>query len=361
MTVTEHTFKSDRHTTHYLADGPEHGPLLVFVHGWPELAISWRHQLPAFAALGFRCIAPDMRGYGRSTVHRALEAYALREIVADMIDLLDHLGRETAVWVGHDWGSGVVWSIASHHPARCAAAASLCVPYATIERGLGALIATVDRRQYPADQYPAGQWDYMCFYEEHFETATRHFDADPARTIKALFRAGAPEKRGRIGNSAVVRRNGGWFGPAGVAPDLPRDERVLTEADLRAYAAALARNGFFGPDAWYMNHARNVEYAREAVNDGRLEMPVLFVGASHDYVCESVDSRLAEPMRPLCADLTMARIDSGHWMAQEKPVEVNALLCRWMATRVGGHWPGQGGGHRDVSAVSPASTAGAAS
>lgn len=339
MTITEHTFKSDRHTTHFLAAGPVDGPLLVFVHGWPELAISWRHQLPAFAALGFRCIAPDMRGYGRSTVHGRIEDYAQREIVADMLELLDHLGRASAVWVGHDWGSPVVWNIARHHPKRCVAVASLCVPYDTIERGLDALIATVDRRLYPAEQYPAGQWDYMCFYEESFERATQGFDADPYRTVKAIFRAGAPEKRGQPSRTALVRRNNGWFGPENVAPALPRDDKVLTEADLCAYASALARNGFFGPDAWYMNHARNARFTREAAGDGRLAMPVLFVGASYDYVCDTVDSGLAESMKPLCADLSLARIDSGHWMAQEKPVELNAVLCRWLATRVGGHWP----------------------
>ena len=76
MTVTEHTATSGRHTTFYLAAGPEDGPLLIFVHGWPELSISWRHQLPALAALGFRCVAPDMRGYGRSSVPGRQEDYA---------------------------------------------------------------------------------------------------------------------------------------------------------------------------------------------------------------------------------------------------------------------------------------------
>ncbi|MEZ5738494.1 MAG: alpha/beta fold hydrolase [Burkholderiaceae bacterium] len=68
MPITEHTFQSDR-TTGYLACGAPQAPLLIFVHGWPELSRSWRHQLPAFAALGFRCIAPDMRGYGRSSTY----------------------------------------------------------------------------------------------------------------------------------------------------------------------------------------------------------------------------------------------------------------------------------------------------
>ena len=128
--VTEHVAASARHTTGYLACGPEDGPLLVFVHGWPELSISWRHQLPFFGALGFRAVAPDMRGYGRSSVYPRHEDYQLRESTADMIELLDSLGRERAVWIGHDWGSPVVWSLASQHPDRCHGVANLCVPYA---------------------------------------------------------------------------------------------------------------------------------------------------------------------------------------------------------------------------------------
>ena len=103
--------RSARHTTHYLAAGPTDGPLLIFVHGWPELSLSWRHQLPVFAGLGFRAIAPDMRGYGQSSVYREHAAYAQSEVVADMLELLDGLGRKRAVWIGHDWGSPTVWNL----------------------------------------------------------------------------------------------------------------------------------------------------------------------------------------------------------------------------------------------------------
>ena len=127
--MTEHFTKTDRHASFYLACGPETGQLIIFVHGWPELSHSWRHQLRCFAALGFRCIAPDMRGYGRSSSYRTHADYALQHSVHDMLDLLAHLGRERAVWVGHDWGSPVVWNLASHHPERCQAVANLCVPY----------------------------------------------------------------------------------------------------------------------------------------------------------------------------------------------------------------------------------------
>jgi len=90
--VTEHTVKTDRHTTGYLACGPQDRPLLVFSHGWPELSLSWRHQLPAMAALGFRCIAPDMRGYGRSSTYTRHEDFAQELIVQDMLGLLASLG-----------------------------------------------------------------------------------------------------------------------------------------------------------------------------------------------------------------------------------------------------------------------------
>jgi soluble epoxide hydrolase/lipid-phosphate phosphatase len=150
--ITEHTLKTARHTTFYLACGPEDGPLIILVHGWPELSISWRHQLPCLANLGFRAIAPDMRGYGRSTVHKESSAYTLEAVVGDMIELLDAHDREQAIWVGHDWGAPLVWSIASHHPDRCVAIANLCLPYYTLERGVEACIGLVDRDVYPVDE-----------------------------------------------------------------------------------------------------------------------------------------------------------------------------------------------------------------
>ena len=336
--ITEHVVRGRSHTTAYLAAGPEDGPLAIFVHGWPELAISWRHQLPVLAALGFRAIAPDMRGYGRSSVYREHAAYAQELIVADMVELIDGLDRERAVWVGHDWGSPVVWNIASHHPDRCHAVANLCVPYRTIELGFEATVALVDRNVYPRDRYPVGQWDYMLYYQESFDLATASMDANPYNVAKLLFRKGDPSGFGKPGFTSQVRASGGWFG-GGPPPDVPRDDDVVSEEDLSAYASALARNGFFGPNSYYMNHAANGAYAKSAKNDGRLDMPVLFVAARYDYTCETVTSKLAGPMREYCRDLTETIVDGGHWLAQERPREVNAALVKWLATRVGDAWP----------------------
>lgn len=344
--ITEHTLRTDRHTTGYLAAGPVDGPLLFFVHGWPELSISWRHQLPVFAGLGFRVIAPDMRGYGRSSTFDQLDAFCQREIVADMLELHDHLcgPAPDAIWVGHDWGSPVVWNIASHHPDRCRAVASLCVPYGILEGGFDALVELVDRDVYPEDEYPVGQWDYMLYYRDDFERAGEVLGANAYNTVKALFRKGDPDRVGTPSMSAGIRAGGGWFGGVDEFPDLPMDPDVVTEADLRFYAAALDRNGFFGPDAWYMNHEANAEYGREAVNDGRLDMPVLFLHARYDYTCETVESRLAEPMREHCSNLTEHIVDTGHWMAQERPAEVNRYLADWLFRVVGV----EHGDHRDV-------------
>jgi len=336
--VTEHVATTARHTSAYLSCGADDAPLIVFVHGWPELSYSWRHQLRCFADLGFRAVAPDMRGYGRSTVHPKLEDYTMEAIVGDMVDLLDALGRESAVWVGHDWGAPVVWSLVQHHAARVDGVANLCVPYHPNGNAIQNLIPLVDRNVYPIDKYPVGQWDYHLYYEESFDAASAAFEADPAATVKALFRRGHPGSLGKPAPTAAIRRNGGWFGKAGRAPDLPLDTVILSEEDLRHYTEALGRNGFFGPDAWYMNAAANVDYAQRAPNGGRIARPVLFFHALYDVICETVDSSLAEPMRKSCDDLTELTLPTGHWMAQERPELVNAGLARWLAQKFPTRW-----------------------
>jgi len=330
MEITEHTVRTTRHETFYLACGPPDGPLIIFVHGWPALSIMWRRQLEHFGALGYRCIAPDMRGYGRSSAPRVLAEYALENIVTDMVELLRALGGERAIWAGHDWGSAVVWGIASHHPELCRGVVSLCVPYFAQGFAPATLVPLVDRNVYPEAKYPAGQWDYQLFYEHDFEAARAAFEADLPATFKALFRSGSAKDKGRPAPTARVTRDGGWFGGTGRAPDVPRDPAVMSEADLATYVAAFERTGFFSPDAWYANNARNLAYAARVPDGGVLRLPALFVHATYDTICETVDSQLADPMRRDCTDLTERVVDAGHWMPQERPDDVNAALAEWL-------------------------------
>jgi pimeloyl-ACP methyl ester carboxylesterase len=330
-----HFIQSARHRTAWIEEGPAGGPLMIFLHGWPERGLLWRAQLDHFAALGRRCVAPDLRGYGDSSVPAGTDAYAQREIVADMLELHDALGGTPAVWVGHDWGGPVAWSVAAQHAGRCAAVVSLCVPYLKAGFALENLIPLVDREVYPVDRFPDGQWGYWRFYRERFEVATADFEADVAATVALLFRAGRPAAPRRPARSADVVANGGWFGAAHRAPDLPRDATLLTVEQFDAVVEGLSANGFRGPDSWYVNDEANIAYAAQAPNGGRLEMPVLFVHAARDTICDTVHSALAEPMRADCADLTEVTIDAGHEVMLERPAEVNAALEEWLRAKPG--------------------------
>jgi pimeloyl-ACP methyl ester carboxylesterase len=201
------------------------------------------------------------------------------------------------------------------------------------------IIPLADRSVYPQAQFPAAQWDYQLFYRENFDAARSGFEANVRATVKALFRAGSPAGKGQPAITAFVRANGGWFGPGQGAPDLPRDQSVLSEEDENRYADALERTGFFGPDSWYMNGEANVAFAQRARSNWRLTMPTLFIHAAYDTVCETLDSQLAAPMRAHCANLTEAVVLSGHWMAQEKPKPVNAALAKWLAAQLPDLWP----------------------
>jgi pimeloyl-ACP methyl ester carboxylesterase len=232
----------------------------------------------------------------------------------------------------------VVWNLASHHPDRCHAVSNLCVPYYTLERGLDHTLSLADRELYPEDEFPAAQWDYMRYYEESFDEATAPMDANVSAFVKLLFRKGNPDGEGQRAVTATARREHGMIGTSAI-PDLPRDDDIVTAQELSSYVSALERNGFFGPSSWYMNHAANAAYALTAQNDGYLDLPVLFLNARYDYVCECTHSRLAEPMRRHCRKLTEVTLRTGHWMAQEKPTEVNAALVGWLATSVSAIWP----------------------
>jgi len=331
LTFREKFVETGRHKTAYLETGPEHGPLMIFIHGWPELGFFWRAQLDHFARAGWRCIAPDMRGYGGSSVPTATGDYSVRELVGDMIELHDALGGVPAVWIGHDWGSPVAWAVASHHPGRCKAVVNLCVPYFARGLALPNLLPLVDRLLYPADVFPVGQWDYFLFYRENFNQAAKDFEADIAAMISVLSQRGSADVISKPAMTADIRARGGWFGAVHRAPKMPPDETMLSQKDVDAYVAAFTATGFSGANSWYMNDNANLAFAAEAPNFGRLELPVLFLHAAWDSNCETVNSRLADPMRADCSDLTEVVIEAGHELMLEQPDKVNSEIEKWLS------------------------------
>jgi soluble epoxide hydrolase/lipid-phosphate phosphatase len=338
--ITEHEFTSNGSKTAYLTAGPDSGPLLVFVHGWPAIAETWKPQLTTFAALGFHVVAPDTRGYGRSTVSRDIKDYSMERLVGDLLALLTHLNRKEAVWIGHDWGSGIVWALVAHHPEVCVGVASLCIPFRTLELGLESQLALVNRDIYPIDQYPWGQFDYQIYYLDHSDRATQVMEVEPGNTIKSIFVPANSARYGLPGPTSTVVRDGGWFGGNSRAPEVELSQTVLDESLFESLEGSLKRNGFFGPTAYYLNHDANHNYSTTSVDGGVLTVPALFIEARFDRVYTTSISRLCEPMRKYCQNLTECSIEAGHYVGIERPQEVNAAIARWLATNVPTWWPG---------------------
>jgi pimeloyl-ACP methyl ester carboxylesterase len=331
--LTARTFSSPRHTTRYWEAGPAGGPLMIFLHGWPEIGLVWRAQVEAFAAEGWHCIAPDMRGYGGSSAPAASGAYALQEIVDDMVELHDHLGARPAVWVGHDLGSPVVGALAAQHAKRSRAVVFTSVPYAPDAFALPSLLPFIDRNLYPADEYPDGQWDYYRFYLTHFDQTVSDFDADVPATLAAIYRSGNPASVGKVYRSALVTRNGGWFGSAQRAPAMLPDPALWPAADFDALVEAFRATGFRPGNSWYLNDTANITYAHAAPDGGRLRQPVLFVNGDFDGLCDINHNRVGEPMRSTCQDLSVTSLSSGHWLPLERKAELIQAMRSWLKTK----------------------------
>ncbi len=332
-TTDPHTFSSPRHTTRYWEAGPTDGPLMIFLHGWPEIGLMWRAQLEAFAAEGWHCVAPDMRGYGGSSVPTPVEAYALKEIVTDMVELHDHLGARPAIWVGHDLGSPVAGALAAHHATRCRGVVLVSVPYSPDAFALPSLVPLVDRDLYPVSQYPDGPWDYYRFYTTHFDQTVSDFDADIPNTLAAIYRPGNPAGIGKVYRSAMVSANGGWFGSAHHAPAVQPDPALWPAADFDVLVEAFRGHGFRSANIWYLNDTANLAYAHTAPDGGHLHQPVLFVNGDWDALCDITHSRLGDPMRSTCPDLTVATLPAGHWLPLERKTGLTDTIGSWLKTK----------------------------
>ena len=319
-----------RHTTHYLECGPHNGPLMMFLHGWPSIGLMWRAHMEAFAAEGWHCIAPDLRGFGASSAPADIDAYTNENVVTDMVELHDSLGGMPAIWVGHDWGSVVCGALAAHEPQRSRGIVLTSVPYFADANALPTLVPLVNRTIYPVDQYPDGQWDYYRYYTTHFEAAVADLDADPAATLASIYRPGNPSDIGKVWPTAVVTRNGGRFGSAHRAPPTPPDPALWPPADFDVLVRGFKAHGFRPPCAWYMNDDANINYARTAPDKGRLSQPVLFVNGDWDGICSIVGNRMGDPMRASCADLTIKGLPAGHWLPLERKDEHIHAIRAWL-------------------------------
>jgi pimeloyl-ACP methyl ester carboxylesterase len=291
------------------------GPLVMLCHGWPELSYSWRHQIPALAAAGFHVVAPDMRGFGRTSAPAEIEAYSIFHNVGDMVALVAALGETQAVIVGHDWGAPVAWHAAMFRPDIFTKVAGLSVPPPFRGRGR------------PLETLRAG--GITNFYWQYFQppgAAEAEFEADVALTMCTVL-AG----RGFSDPSAhqFVEEGKGFL--AGGSRDQPLPG-WLTEADLDTFTKIYTSSGFRGGLNWYRNIDRNWELTA-AWQDAQIRQPSLFLAGSRDGVITGLigAKRVADMERVLPNLKAKIILDgAGHWVQQERPDEVNAALIDFL-------------------------------
>jgi pimeloyl-ACP methyl ester carboxylesterase len=250
-----------------------------------------------------------------------------------MIELHDHLGASPAIWIGHDLGCPVVGALAAHHPERSRGVVLISVPYSPEAFALPTLLPLIDRKLYPADQYPDGQWDYYRFYLTHFDQTVADFNADIPASLAAIYQSGTPESVGKVYRTALITRNGGWFGLAHHAPAVQPDPALWPPADFASLVEAFRVTGFQPGNSWYLNDSANITYAFAAPDGGRLHQPVLFLNGEFDGLCDIIHSRFGEPMRDACQDLSITNLPSGHWLPLERKAEVIQAIHSWLKTK----------------------------
>jgi pimeloyl-ACP methyl ester carboxylesterase len=326
------------------------GPLVVLVHGFPESWYSWRHQLPFLAEAGYRAVAIDQRGYGRSSKFRVQSAYRIGELVGDIVGVLDAYGADRAVVVGHDWGAPVAWTFAWLHPDRCAGVVGLSVPFGG--QGLIPLPGSPFGEHRPRDHHRELAGEGRVWYQDYFgaqDAVVREIEEDLrgwllglTYTVSGEGMAAATKAAAEAGvaldsmDPVDVIRAGPLCLPDGARlkdafsyPDPMPD--WFTVADLDFYAGEFERSGFGGPLSFY--HNIDDDWHDLAGRAGTpLTPPALFVGGQYD-VATTWGAEAIERADEVLADNrgTHTVPGVGHWIQQEAPAETNRLLLDFLS------------------------------
>lgn len=299
------------------------GPLVVLCHGFPESWYSWRHQLHGVAEAGFHAVAPDMRGYGQTQRPEEIDQYTLLHLVGDIIGLLDTLGAETAVIVGHDWGAPVAWHAALLRPDRFRGVVGLSVPF-------------VPRRPArPTSMMP--QTQDAVFYQLYFQSpgiAEAELERDVRLSIRTLLYSAsgdAPHWKNGAATAAdvgMVPRRGGFLSRMMNPTSLPH---WLTEGDADFYIGEFARTGFQGALNWYRNIDRNWELLAPMAG-ARVTVPALYIAGDRDLVLafrgmDQVIANLSKFVPQLRGTVLLP--GCGHWTQQERAEEVTEAIVNF--------------------------------
>jgi pimeloyl-ACP methyl ester carboxylesterase len=295
------------------------GPLVIMCHGFPELGYSWRHQLQALGEAGFHAVAPDQRGYGKTDCPDPIEAYNILQLVGDIVGLVQALGQEKAVIVGHDWGAPVAFHCALLRPDIFHSLILLSVPFSP--RPWGGFKPT------ELMKLMAGDLNFYMLYFQEPGRVEKELEANIRETmIKTLYSASGdppPEKRWNFLFSKEQKFIDTAFMPA-VLP------KWLTEKDIDVFTEAFERTGFRGGVNWYRNIDRNWELT-PFLSGAKIQQPSLFIAGELDGVIamsRGAFDHLEKNMPNLKQKILIP--GAGHWIQQERPQEVNNLIIEFL-------------------------------
>jgi pimeloyl-ACP methyl ester carboxylesterase len=317
MKISHRTIETNGMSVHLAEAG--NGPLVLLCHGWPESWYSWRHQLKALAEAGYRAVAPDMRGYGKTDKPQNIDQYTMLHLVGDMVGAVSALGYAEAAIVGHDWGAPVAWHSALLRPDIFKAVAGLSVPF----RPRGPAL--------PTSVMP--QTDTAVFYQLYFQepgVAERECESDVRATImKTLVSVSGNAEPGDASNVAMVPKTGGWITGRPTPTNLPS---WLTQKDVDFYAEEFTRAGFRGGLNWYRNIDRNWQLLAPWAG-AKVSVPALYMVGDRDLVYRfpGMDQLIPNLKQhiPNLRDTIILR-GCGHWTQQERPEEVNTALISFL-------------------------------
>lgn len=297
------------------------GPLVVMVHGFPESWYSWRHQMTPVVDAGFTACAIDVRGYGGSDKPPAVADYAMEQMIADVIGVIEAMSADgRAILVGHDWGAPIVWNSALVRPDRVRAVCGLSVSYlGPASRPFTEIFDEIFTKR--------GRFFYQAYFQKVGEPEAEA-ESDPRAFLRKFYYAlsgDAPDGTWPTNKTADQRLLDGLIDP----DPFPA---WLSASDLDYYVGEFERSGFRGPINRYRNHERDFDFLGR-FKDRKIAQPALFIGGNRDLAFNMLGR--GDPialMRQHVTDLRGADVldGCGHWTQQERPAEVSTRLVAWL-------------------------------
>ena len=283
---------------------------VILAHGFPELAYSWRFQIPALAEAGYRVIAPNQRGYGETDKPESIEAYDLRHLCGDMAGLMDALDLEQAIFVGHDWGGPVVWNMPLLYPDRVAGVVGMSVAFSP--RGKADPVGRLEQI--------FGPDHYVVHFNRKPGMADAAFAANPRRFFSNVFRREAWTDQTPESSTEGPSYDVSLMDMLNLTN--PPGKPLISDEEMGVFVDAFSKGGFTGPINWYRNITRNWETSADLPQ--RINVPCGMIYGKYDIVPKGGDLSEYVP------NLETITLECGHWIQQEKPDEVNAFLLDWL-------------------------------